>query len=563
MSRPLSRIEAEYDAVVVGSGYGGGISAARLAQAGKRVCLLERGKELHPGEYPTNPVNGMQHLQARTPYGHVGARNALFDFRFHRDMSVLVGSGLGGTSLINAGVSEEARPSIFNDDRWPIELQNKHVLGPFYGRAARMLQPKPVPAAIELAKLAALTDAAAVFDAEARRAPVNVTFCDDPSHDEDCVHVNAAGVEQHACTLCGDCVSGCNVGAKNTVLMNYLPAAFTAKMPAHIFTEVEVRTVTPARDGKWVVRFRPVGAGTEHFGDVTQFVRADVVVLAAGTLGSTEILLRSCEHGLSCSDLLGEHFSGNGDVMGFAYDTDMEVHGIGLPPRSNGHPEPGPCIAGIIDLRDDHPNGGLVIEDAVVPSVFRSLMPLGYALAGATIGDDDRSVVARVRRRLGELASVARGPFAGPTDHTLMFLVMSGDDGDGRIVLEGDHAEVQWPGVGEGRPFRTDNRALRAAAVNSELHGTYIPDPIWTGWLGRSVITVHPLGGCVMGNDATDGVVDHRGRVFAGPNGRKKHKGLFVSDGSVIPRPLAVNPSLTISALAERSCELLIREWGT
>jgi len=159
MSRPLSRIEAEYDAVVVGSGYGGGITALRLAEHGKRVCLLERGRELHPGQYPTNTRDGLQHIQARTPYGHVGASNALFDFRFHRDMSVLVGSGLGGTSLINAGVAEQARPHIFEDERWPDELQDPSVLTPYYDLARQMLQPERLPVEYDLAKLRVLAQA--------------------------------------------------------------------------------------------------------------------------------------------------------------------------------------------------------------------------------------------------------------------------------------------------------------------------------------------------------------------------------------------------------------------
>src|SRR5581483_12063546 len=158
-SRPTTAIKRDYDAVVVGSGYGGGIAAARLAAAGVEVCLLERGRELHPGEYPASPAGALSHVQATTPFGHVGSRNALFDFRLHRDMSVLVGSGLGGTSLINAGVALRARDEIFADDCWPVSLRAPGVLNGDYARAEMMLGSTPVPADRRLAKLDALARA--------------------------------------------------------------------------------------------------------------------------------------------------------------------------------------------------------------------------------------------------------------------------------------------------------------------------------------------------------------------------------------------------------------------
>src|SRR5262249_52314883 len=140
--------------------------------------------------------------------------------------------------------------------------------------------------------------------AKLSRPSINVTFVDGP---------NAAGVRQNACALCGDCCAGCNYGAKNTVLMNYLPDAHWHG--AHIFTEVAVRSVE-RWEGKWRVAYDVAGAPARS-------VLADVVVLAAGTLGSTQILLRSRGLGLPVSGRLGQGFSGNGDVIAFAYDTDQ------------------------------------------------------------------------------------------------------------------------------------------------------------------------------------------------------------------------------------------------
>jgi cholesterol oxidase len=548
MSRPSTAIGGAYDVVVIGSGYGGGIAAARLSAAGAKVCLLERGREMHPGDYPTSPLNALPFVQVRSPFGHVGARNALFDFRMHRDMSVLVGSGLGGTSLINAGVALRPRDDIFKDDRWPDELQVPGVLDAGFAQAEAMLGSTPVPDSDPLAKVDALNRVGNALGRGAVRPRINVTFS--PT-------TNPAGIHQPACTLCGDCVTGCNVGAKNTVLMNYIPDAFVHG--THIFTEIEVLTVTRA-DDHWIVRYRDANVRGRSKAPI-RFVRAQIVVLAAGTLGTTEILLRSREHGLPLSDQVGEHFTGNGDVIAFAYDTDQAVHGIGVPYPADGRTAPGPCIAGLVDLRDDTRRGGYIVEEGAVPSLLRAFMPFGFALGAVAAGRGNRPIGTWVTRLARELTGALAGPFAGPTDRSLMFLLMSGDADRGKIVLTDDHVEVRYPHVGERAPFRSNNEHLRVGS--DALSGSYLPDPIWTQPFGHSVITVHPLGGCVMADDAAHGAVSGRGKVFSGTTPTATHKGLYVADGSAVPRPLAANPSLTISALAERLCTLLIEEWSS
>jgi cholesterol oxidase len=140
--------------------------------------------------------------------------------------------------------------------------------------------------------------------------------------------VNPAGVAQPACTRCGDCCGGCNVGAKNTVALTYLPDA--ARHGAEIFTHAKVRHIARAPEGDWRVHFERLdGSGAASTGAVT----ADMVVLAAGTLGSTEILLRSRELGLALSDRLGKSFSANGDIIAFGYGARLPVNAIGV-----GHP---------------------------------------------------------------------------------------------------------------------------------------------------------------------------------------------------------------------------------
>ncbi len=315
LSRPTHELREHYDVVVVGSGYGGGIAASRLSRAGASVCVLERGKELHPGEYPNGALDAPRHLQATTPVGHIGSPTALFDVHLGSDISVVAGCGLGGTSLINANVALRANPEVFKDPRWPKELRDKGaaVLEPYYQAAEKMLGTSKYPSDWpELPKFSALTRSAEAFEtAKAEPAPLNVTFKAGP---------NAAGVQQEACVLCGDCISGCNHSAKNTVLMNYLPDAH--RHGAEIFSKIQVRCLHKRNDGNWLVEFSDLSAGRRRFGAPTQFISADVVVLGAGSLGSTEILLRSKAAGLDLSPRLGLSFTGNGDILALGFDTD-------------------------------------------------------------------------------------------------------------------------------------------------------------------------------------------------------------------------------------------------
>jgi cholesterol oxidase len=553
LSSPLDELRDRYTVVVVGSGYGGAIAASRLARAGQDVCLFERGREILPGDYPDAPTEAARELQLDSPAGRVGSRTALFDVRSNSDLNVLVGCGLGGTSLINANVALRAEPRVFADVCWPQALrEDDERLAEGYRRAEEMLRPRPYPeSAPRLRKLDALALAATGVDGAFYRPPINVTFEDGPNH---------VGVEQRACSLCGDCVAGCNHGAKNTLLMNYLPDA--KAWGAEIYTQVSVRRIERA-DQAWRVLFQPLPTGGEPLDAPTRTVEADVVILSAGALGSSEILLRSKEAGLSLSDRVGESFTGNGDVLGFSYNSDLPVNAVGYGSLPAAAREPvGPCIAGIVDLREQPQlEYGMVIEEGVIPSGIAGGLAAGFAAAARMLGKDtDAGVADLVAEMNREVESLVRGPYRGALQNTLVYLVMTHDDGRGRLVLQRDRVRVDWPGVGtQGSIQHVDEVLLDATRP---LGGTYLRNPVWTRLMKHDLVTVHPLGGCAMGEDAERGVVDDRGRVYAGPVGRAVHPGLFVTDGSVVPRSLGVNPLLTISALSERCCALLAEERG-
>jgi cholesterol oxidase len=542
ISQPIANLGSHHEVLVVGSGYGGSIMASRLARAGRQVTLFERGIEREPGDFPDRLVAGARATQARTARGRFGSPTALFDFRFQPDMSVLVGCGLGGTSLINANVALRPGDDVFDDDRWPEAFRgNPGELDKYFGRAETWLGSTSYPTErVTPAKLTALDDGALALGENAQRPLINVTFTDG---------VSAGGVPQAACNDCGDCVTGCNVGAKNTVLMNYLPDAH--RHGAKIFCSVEVDSVVaskPGADGRWTVWYRAVGAGRARFHAPKQFVTADIVVLAAGTLGSTEIMLRSKANGLPSSDRIGERFSGNGDVLGFGTDTAREINGVGWG-RKTGREPVGPTITGVIDLSDQRPAGaGLVVEEGAIPSLLAGILPV--ALTAAETATETRGILRRILDVVSSWTSRAR--------HTIVYLVMSADDDVGRLRLEDDHLRVTWRGAGSEGAILDDNDVLED--VTAALGGRYLPDPLWTKAGGKSLITVHPLGGCVMADAASGGVVDHLGRVFSGTAGAEVHEGLLICDGSIVPRPLDVNPLLTISGLAERSAAAIAAE---
>ncbi len=555
LSSPIESMKDHYTAVVVGSGYGGGIAASRLARAGQKVCLLERGREIIPGEYPDTEPEALEEVQLNTPDGRIGSRLGMFDFHVNKYINAVVGCGLGGTSLINANVALRAVPAVWADPRWPAQViaDLPTLVEAGYQAAEAMLRPNPYPADYPaLAKLDALGASAASVGSAKNfyRPPINVTFRDG---------LSPAGVPQKACINCGDCVSGCNHWAKNTTLMNYLPDAWN--YGAEVFTEVSVRSVE-RREGRWIVHYELLGDGRQKFKAPDLFVTADVVILSAGTLGSSEILLRSRQNGLPLSDQVGAHFSGNGDVLAFAFDCNRPIHGIGFGTRKPGElPPVGPCITGIIDLRDTKDfRQGFVIEEGSIPGALAPLLPASFAALGDIIGQQLDSKTARLVERLRSAESLFCGSYRGAVDNTQTYLVMAHDGSEGQLMLADDRLRIDWPEVGKEQIFQTINDKL--IQVSETLGGIFVRDPIWTKPLGDSLISVHPLGGCCMGEDARSGAINHKGQVFSGATGDAVYDGLYVTDGSIVPLSLGVNPLLTISALSERAMHLLCAERG-
>ncbi|CAG8533020.1 3332_t:CDS:10 [Ambispora gerdemannii] len=554
ISKPVTHMLPHYDVIVVGSGYGGGIAASRMARTGKRVALLERGRERWPGEYPEKFVDTVKDLHVSKNNRDYGNKLGMYHVYLGNEQDAVVANGLGGTSLINANVALEADENVWKMNLWPKEIK-KSEIEEGYNRARHMLEPNPYPEDWpELPKLTILEEQATLMGYKDRfyRPPITVHFKRG---------VNNAGVYQKASTLTGNDATGVNDGSKNSTLMNYIPDAWNHG--ADIFCEVVVKRVKQNKNGKWVVYYEWLGDPrckfSTDFENSQFFVTADMVFLAAGTLGTNEIMLRSRAYGLKTSKNLGKGFSGNGDILGFGFNTNRVCNGIsmGCKDPQGFKKKVGPCITGVIDMRTpvDNVLDGFVIEEGVAPAaighIFKSLLTTSCAINGKkplklTFSD-------RAQKSWRRFLTPFTGIYGGVLNHTQTYLIMSHDDGSGEFEFKNDRLQMGFKGVGKTKQIDHLNKILEEAT--HVLNGTFIPDPIWTKIFKNSLVTVHPLGGCNIGKDAQSGVVNHKGQVFKGKEGTEVYEGLYICDGSIVPTSLGVNPFFTISALAERICE--------
>jgi len=558
LSAPWENRSSSYDFVVVGSGYGGAITAARIATAPLNprpsLCILERGREWPVGTYPDSVESVLG--AARSDANPLG----LYEFLNYADISVIKGSGLGGTSLINANVAIVPDQEVFEQAGWPSGITYQSILA-YYDRAHAVLAATPHPRAIlnpasggRLPKVLALERRAEELGEHAEALDIAVNFSINGQ--------NPYGVQQKPCTDCGDCVTGCNVGAKNTLYMNYLPMARNAG--AEIYTQTKVEWIEKLASGGWRLHGRHyTDQGNDAF-----TLDAKNVVLSAGSINSTEILLRSEMHGLRVSPALGTCFSGNGDFFGLAYNGDYETDVLGYgtkrEPRAGEATAPGPSITGIVRYDVSAPVGQrITVEDFSFPSAYT----LGAKAVFAAIRGDDTvagNADARRQRLLADLDPTKEYSAGGALNHTMLYLVMGHDDSRGSMVFDAPWYEpdgrmkIVWDNAGQQIVFTRMNEELRRHA--RALGASFISNPTWSVFHAGHLITAHPLGGCPMGEDYLHGAVDQFGRVFSADG--SVHDGLFVADGAVIRTALGVNPFLTISALTERFAERKIQEIG-
>lgn len=557
--RPVSVMgTAEHvDTVVVGSGFGGAVSAYRLAEAGRSVVLLERGRAYPPGSFPRSP-----HEMGREFWDPDQGLRGLFDVWSFDGFESLVSSGLGGGSLIYANVllrkdekwfvREEPLPGG-GYESWPVTRAD---LDPHYDAVERMLSPAPYPFETapfsDTPKTRAMHQAAQRLDLDWQLPPLAVAFAPRPGADPEVGatidppdYGNIHGLARRTCRLDGGCDIGCNEGAKNSLDHTYLSAA--AHHGADLRTLADVKGIRPLDGGGYRVDYLRRDPDDPQAPAAELCITADRLILGAGTYGTTCLLLRNRENLPGLGDALGTRFSGNGDLLTFLVPGERER----VFDASSG-----PVITSTIRVGDtadgDGGGRGFYLQDGGYPGFVDWMVEPTRAgqgrrtaafaldwLARRLWPSDDPRFGDEVSRLIGD-GSLSAG--------SLPLLGMGRDVPDGVMTLRDGRLDVAWTTATSKDYFARVRDTM--SAIADELGVRLRDNPLS---FFRRVVTVHPLGGAPMGRDPSAGVCDAHGRVFG-------HPGLYVADGAAMPGPVGANPSLTIAAHADRVATGILSE---
>ncbi|WP_250299417.1 GMC oxidoreductase [Streptomyces sp. A 4/2] len=528
----------DYDVLVVGSGFGGSVTALRLTEKGYRVGVLEAGRRFTPGTLPKNSWDIKNYLWAPA-LGLYGIQ------RVHLlgNVMVLAGAGVGGGSLNYANTLYIPPAPFFQDRQWASITDWQAELAPYYDQAQRMLgvrlNPTMTPSDVHLKATAEVMGVGDSF----HMAPVGVFFGDgadadgrskaEPGTAVDDPYFGGAGPSRKACTECGECMTGCRHGAKNTLTENYLYLA--EKAGAVIRPLTSVTAITEHGEGGYRVSTVPTDARRR----TPEVLRARQVVVAAGTYGTQTLLHTMKDQGLlpRISPKLGELTRTNSEALVGSQTTDRRYRKKHGAPRAD-------FTRGVAITSSIHPDGDTHIE------------PVRYGRKSNAMGAlTIIQVPYSSRRVLGWFGNVAKHPWLTArslsnrrwSERTIIGLVMQSLDnsltthrkraGLGKGLL----TAVQGHGAPNPKQIAEGTRA--ATLIAEEING--FPGSN-IGELMGTPLTAHFLGGCPIGASAAEGVIDPYHRLYG-------HPGISVVDGSAVSANLGVNPSLTITAQAERA----------
>ena len=517
----------DYDVLVIGSGFGGAITACRLAQAGRSVCILEKGKRWNRYNFPRGP--GEVASSAIADEKDNVRQNGFIEYRTFKNMDVIQGTGVGGGSLHYFNVHIQPPDFIFEMPKWPSGI-SRQTLRPYFSLAADMLAANEITDNQDRytpKRTQAFEDAVNSIGLKAERVPICVRLSETPDS------------ALPACDHCGNCLLGCHVHAKNTLDLNYIPLA--EAHGAVILAQHEALNIMPTAQGYRVtcrdLSAPPADAPSET---IKQF-QAHQVVVAAGTLGSNELLL-NCKHRSRTlprlSARLGKGFSGNGDFL---------LAGTHYPDRIVD-PGRGPSITSGVGFNKQG-SQYIFIEDLGFPDpfiwYFNNMIP--------TWGRFTRSLQ-QMKGYLSEAFGTGLNfqmdalLEEGFMTSFLPYLGMGTDAADGQLSLD-KHGKIRvnWS-IRNSLPMFKDMIG-HMKTLSKASGGRFINSILWqTPFLGlpfQKTLTAHPLGGCAISDSPINGVTNDCGEVWG-------YKGLYIADGSLLPAALGVNPSATISALAER-----------
>jgi len=524
--------EEPFDFVIVGSGFGGSVSAMRLAQKGYKVAVVEAGKRWQASDFPKTNWNAFKYLWAPR-LGCFGIQN----ITLLKGVMVLHGSGVGGGSLVYANTLMRPQASVFADPAWSRSVAWEQELAPHFETARRMLGVSENRALMagedSLRRVAERMGCADTFH------PTEVgVFFGTPNVTVPDPYFEGAGPERTGCNLCGGCMVGCRFGAKNTLDKNYL--YFAEQWGTQVFPELKVTRIEPlaGHEGYEVETER----STSWLGSAGPRLRAKRVILAAGVLGTVELLLKNRDRYGTLPKLsarLGDFVRTNGESLlgATSFDAHRELS------------------RGIAIGAAFHPNSLTKIEGVRYPSGSGAMRLLGVPLTpDGSAFTRPLKMLARVLLRLPRILKLWR--VKDWARSTVILLVMQSVDQHLKLRLGRSLFGRGLKDTSTHQPVPSYLPIAQQAAeiLADELQGE--AQNVISEVLLRTPATAHILGGCCIGQDAASGVIDERHEVFGYP-------GLYVCDGSVVPGNLAVNPSLTISALAERFASFFDRAQGS
>ena len=586
----------DFEAIVIGSGFGGSVMTYRLAEAGMHVCLLERGKAYPPNSFPRTPDKMAKNFwdPSKGLYG-------LFNVWSFKGSGALVSSGLGGGSLIYANVLKRKDEKWFKEDLpdgsykpWVVQYKQ---LERHYEDVEMMMNAQKYPLAHKAYentyKTLAMREAAAKIketdlksDWELLNLAVSFrskNIAEFGEDDEKNPPIIGAEIEERfknihsiengykmprsTCRLCGECDIGCNYGSKNTLDFNYISAAVNLKKsPAEVKTLCEVTSFKPLTDGGFQVNYRIhepekyVESSGKVFEEKT--LTCKYLILAAGTFGTQYIFAKSIGENKSAfpsiSRQLGRSYSVNGDLLSFVIKSIERKNGKNSPRELD--PAFGPVITSALRFGDDldeygEVGRGFYIEDGGHPVLMswaseisgiggylkRTIKFLKIILKYRFGLWNDADLGAEISDLIGDATTALS---------SLPMLSMGRDFASGNLNMNGKRLECDWT-IKDSKAYY--DRVRRAGkAIAKSLNAEFMDNPSYR-WNFHQILTAHPIGGCAMGENKSEAVIDACGEVF-------DCRGLFVADGSVMPGPVGPNPSLTIAALSNRFAEHIIAD---
>jgi len=510
----------DFDVIVVGSGFGGGVAALRLIEKGYSVGVLEAGGRWSSQDFPKTNWN----LRRALWFPKLGMRG-IQRIRLLPNVLVLSGAGVGGGSLVWANVCYQPQSDFFAHPGWASITDWEQELGPHFGQARRMLGVEPNPSSTPADQvLAGVAGRLGVADSH-QPTPVAVYF-GEPGKQVTDPYFGGTGPPRSGCIECGGCMIGCRHDAKNSVDRNYLYLA--EKSGAVVYPEQEVYRLRPLEGGYQLEARRP-GAWVRHR---HRTYSAHQVVLAAGAIGTTQLLLAMRDEG-TLPELSPR--------VGFDFRTNSEA------------------IMGAVarDRRVDYSHG-VAITSSIQADSNTQIQVVRYPKASNALGllaTIPVRKIGRTPRQLRFLAEVIRHPLRFLrslsvrhwSERSVILLVMQSVDNSLRL-RRGRRGRLTTR-AGRGAPIPSYLPiAHQSAGIAAELIGGDAMGSVSEALLDVGV-SAHPIGGAVIADSPSRGVIDGFHRVFG-------HAGLHVMDGAAVPANLGVNPSLTITALAERATAL-------